>query len=111
MADNLYRIWFSGEMSRSIVWWNLSDGAAHGGEDYYSGGLLRKDLSPKPAMKVVSDLINREWHSHVEDSTDASGRVNARLFFGTYRVTIEKNGETISRDIRFSAPGMITLSI
>ena len=113
MADNLYRIWFSGPMSRSIVWWNLSDGAASGGEDYYSGGLLRADLTPKPSMKAVSRLINHEWHSHAVEISDELGGVNACLFYGDYRVTLEKNGQTAQRSIFFgknSAP-VITLEI
>ena len=101
MVENLYRIWFSGPMNASIVWWNLVDGTASGGEDYYGGGLLRKDFSEKPAMAALRRLIHEEWHTDEQLTTDGTGHAFTRAYFGRYRITVEKNGQTEERTICF----------
>ena len=55
--EKLYKLWFSHPAVEQIVYWNLADGYAAfttpgnmtEGENYYRGGLLRYDLSEKPA--------------------------------------------------------------
>lgn len=101
MTDALYRLWFSGPMMRSIVWWNLSDGAASGGEDYFGGGLVDRELNAKPAMRVVEDLIRREWHTRLTLGTDARGFASGRGFYGTYRLKIRKGACTAEREFFF----------
>ena len=66
IIERLYYIWFSHPSVEQIIYWNLVDGYAYVtksdpktiratqgdmtiGENYYHGGLLRFDLSPKPA--------------------------------------------------------------
>jgi endo-1,4-beta-xylanase len=53
LAERLVRLWVSHPGVESIVWWNLPDGAAYGGEGDLRGGLLREDLSPKPAHERI----------------------------------------------------------
>jgi len=79
----------------SIVWWNLVDGYAFvnpenpsWNEDYYGGGLLRKDFTPKPAFEVVNRLINKEWKTNVTD--------------GEYKITVEKNGFVSEHTVKLS---------
>ena len=73
----LYSIWFSHPNVEQIVYWNVVDGYAHLwdtdpikiaasqgnmaiGENYYYGGLLRFDMTPKPAYYTIKNLIQKE---------------------------------------------------
>ena len=86
VTRNLYRLWFSIPRMAGITWWNLGDGTAVQSELGAMGGLLDKDLEPKPAYRVLDDLINRAWKTRVEGTTDGAGRFAFRGFGGTYEV-------------------------
>ncbi|MBQ7898197.1 MAG: endo-1,4-beta-xylanase [Clostridia bacterium] len=110
IIEKLYSIWFSHPNVEQIVYWNLVDGYAHFwdpdpekikasqgdmslGENYYYGGLLRFDLSPKPAYLKIKELIQEKWHTETELVTDTNGSVTFRGFYGTYDIEIEGKEE------------------
>ena len=66
------------------------------GENYYHGGLLRFDLSPKPAYLKIKELIKERWHTEVEITTDANGCADFRGFYGDYEVTVANDTKTVS---------------
>ncbi len=68
----------------SITWWDLSDRYAW---QEAPGGLLRADLSPKPAYKALQRLILELWRTDAAGRTDARGRLTVRAFEGHYRIT------------------------
>lgn len=103
LLENMYRIWFSHENIDAIIYWNLVDGYtfnANGagagdltsGENFFGGGLLYHDLSPKPAFETLNRLVNKEWRSLFNAETGADGRVSLRGFKGDYQIKAEKNG-------------------
>lgn len=111
IIEYLYRIWFSHPNVEQIIYWNLVDGYAHLwdpdpekikasqgdmtlGENYYYGGLLRFDLSPKPAYNTIKDLINNKWHTEQQLTSDQSGKASFRGFYGSYDITVTANGKT-----------------
>lgn len=114
MTENLFRIWFSGERNQSIVWWNLVDGYASclpqwgWDENAFGAGLIRKDMTPKPAFEVIDRLINKDWRTQENLVTDERGHVALNGFFGQYSAVVEKSGhrsETtllLDRDCRFA---------
>ncbi len=96
MTETLYKIWFSGRKVDSIVWWNLIDGYAYvrpdWNEDYYGGGLLRKDFSKKPAYYAVENLIKKVWHTSAKTHTNGNGYMSFRGFYGSYKLIFVRNG-------------------
>ena len=105
ILEKLYGIWFSHPQVEQIIYWNLVDGYAHVwnsdpktiretqgnmalGENYYHGGLLRFDLSPKPAYQALKRLITQTWHTEKELTTAADGRAAFRGFYGQYELEI-----------------------
>jgi hypothetical protein len=72
----------------AICWWNLVDGDWGGNP----GGLVRRDLTPKPAYDVIHQLMHEEWDSTMSKRTDHRGEVAARVFAGTYDVSVEGVG-------------------
>jgi len=73
----------------SITWWDLSDRFAW---QNAPAGLVRADLSPKPAYRVLDRLINHLWR------TDAAGRTwTIALNLGTALAVKEKVGVELLR--------------
>ena len=62
------------------------------GENYYYGGLVRFDFTPKPAYYTIQELFQHRWHTEGSAKTDAEGCADIRGFKGDYDVILEKNG-------------------
>ncbi|MBR5011058.1 MAG: endo-1,4-beta-xylanase, partial [Clostridia bacterium] len=105
ILTNLYKIWFSHPNMEAIIYWNLVDGYAYGatpgdmsyGENYFRGGLLNFDLSPKPAYKALDKLINHEWQTNIETVCD--GSFETKAFYGEYEVSVTVDGITQNKVI------------
>lgn len=101
ILTKLYKIWFSHPNVEQIIYWNLVDGYAAfapqgdmtAGENYYFGGLLRFDMSEKPAYKALKQLICEEWHTEETTTADENGRVGFKGFFGDYDITVTVDGK------------------
>ena len=119
IIENLYKIWFSHPNMEQIIYWNTVDGYAHLwdpspekikasqgdmtlGENVYYGGLLRFDLSPKPAYYTIKNLIQNVWHTDTEVTTDENGEAMVRGFYGEYDVTYTVDGKESKKTIKIS---------
>ncbi len=85
-----YKFCFSLPYVESIGWWDLCD---YGSWQSY-GGLLREDLSPKPAYNALKKLIHSDWHTEKDSKTDEYGNMKFRGFHGKYNVTTTAPDET-----------------
>ena len=94
IIGKLYSLWFSYPSIEQIIYWNLVDGYAgppgkmNEGENYYYGGLLRYDLSEKPAYRRLSHLIHDVWTTNEQIVADDNGIAKFRGFYGEYEITI-----------------------
>lgn len=110
IIEKLYSIWFSHPNVEQIIYWNVPDGYAAwaeqgdmtSGENYYYGGLLRFDMTPKPAYYAIKNLFEKTWHTEAEITSDADGEANFKGFYGKYDVKLEVNGKTITKEINFT---------
>ncbi len=102
----LYSIWFSHENVEQIIYWNLVDGYAASteagnmaqGENYYYGGLIRYDFTPKPSYLMLKDLIYNVWNTK-EDKKIKEGSVSFNGFYGDYDLEISVEGKIYHREI------------
>ena len=90
-ADAMYRLLFSHPNVDAICWWNLVDGDWGGNP----GGLVRRNLTPKPSYDVIRQLIHEEWNSTMTKRTDHRGEVAARVFAGDYEITVDGAGGSV----------------
>jgi len=78
-----YRVLFSHPAVEAITWWDFSDRGAWQGAP---AGLVRKDMTPKPAYLALHKLIKGDWWTgELKRTTDAAGRVTFRGFLGRYQ--------------------------
>ncbi len=105
LLRRLYTIWFSIPRMEAVIYWNTVDGYAHGavpgdftkGENVLSGGLMRFDMTPKPALKMIRNLFEKEWHSEGTVGTDDNGRARFKGFYGKYDLEIVLPDQTVSK--------------
>ena len=103
----LYKMWFSHPNMEAIIYWNLVDGYAayapqgsEEGENYYHGGLIRYDLTEKPAYVALYNLIHKEWHTEISSVVD--GELAFRGFYGEYEISAERNGNIVTSTFNLS---------
>jgi endo-1,4-beta-xylanase len=96
----LYTILFSHPSLQAITWWDLSDLNAWQGAP---AGLLRKDMTPKPAYEQLMRLIHKEWWTNAEATTNEQGEALIRGFYGQYLLTIESGAQTVQKLIHLEA--------
>ncbi len=85
-VTELYTLLFSHPSVEAITWWDLADQGCWLGAP---GGLLRKDLSPKPAYEALMRLVKGAWWTGPQKLvTDAHGCVVFDGFLGDYTVDV-----------------------
>jgi endo-1,4-beta-xylanase len=82
-VERLYTELFAHPAVEAITWWDFSDRAAW---QHAPAGLVRKDMTPKPAYEVLERLITEDWRSQVDGKTDGQGRFEQRVFHGDYAI-------------------------
>jgi len=114
----LYSMWFSHPSMETITYWNSVDGYAYTNpaqnnrnENVYMAGLIRHDMTPKPAYRTICDLFGKIWHTEAETGTDEGGYARFKGFYGKYDMEITVNGRTVLREIHFARDGMKEIKV
>ncbi len=91
-VERFYTMLFSHPSVQAISWWDLSDyGAAQGAP----AGLLRTDMTRKPAYNKLLNLVRNNWWTRGNVYTGDDGTARLRGYYGTYKLTIEKEGKRV----------------
>jgi GH35 family endo-1,4-beta-xylanase len=85
VAIQTYYEWFSHPAVEAITWWDFTDR-----ESWYNepAGLIRADMSPKPAYDALKKLIWETWATNETVTTGADGKARLRAYRGEYRFTV-----------------------
>lgn len=128
LIEYLYTVWFSHPNMEQIIYWNLVDGYAYVpdptpeairrtqgnmsvGENVYYGGLLRFDMTPKPAYTTLDNLINKKWHTELNLTSNSEGSVDFRGFYGDYEIEISLDEGTTKKAFTLSSKKENSLTI
>jgi len=104
-VERLYTLLFSHPAVAAITWWDLADGSWMNAPC----GLLRRDMSPKPAYERLRHLIQHEWRTNTQLTTDRDGQARATAFYGRYALTHPNSGKTIRFEHTPAAPAATAL--
>lgn len=93
---DFYRLLFSHPAVAGITWWDFADEGAWLGAP---AGLVRKDMSPKPAYEELYKLIKKDWWTPEQKlMTDAKGVVEFAGFLGAHEVQVKREKVAFSVD-------------
>ncbi|MBR2904529.1 MAG: endo-1,4-beta-xylanase, partial [Lentisphaeria bacterium] len=89
ILKNLYQIFFSHPAMEAVIYWNLVDGFAaycepgdmQSGENYYYGGLIQYDFTPKKAFYAIKDMFEKEYRTFLV-TTAPEGTLSFKGFYG-----------------------------
>lgn len=109
ILQNLYRIFFSHPAMEAVIYWNLVDGFAayceagdmlHG-ENYYYGGLVRYDFTPKKAYYTIKEMFEKEYRTNLV-ITAPDGTGSFKGFYGKYDLEITSNGKKATKELHLN---------
>jgi endo-1,4-beta-xylanase len=80
-----YRVLFSHPAVEAITWWDFSDQGAWQGAP---AGLVRSDMTPKPAYQKLKQMIKNKWWTRTTAKVGENGKVSFRGFYGQYQLTV-----------------------
>jgi len=91
-----YTMLFAHPAVEAVTWWDLSDHSAWQGAP---AGLVRKDMSPKPAYEELMKRVKGAWWTRTAVRTGADGTAAVRGFLGDYRATASAAGKEASAEV------------
>jgi GH35 family endo-1,4-beta-xylanase len=97
-----YRVLFSHPAVEAVTWWDFTDQNAW---QRAPAGLVRADMTPKPAYNELERLIRGEWWTETKTTVEAGGKTRLRGFFGQYEVAAQVGGEKLSGTFRLDKTG------
>jgi hypothetical protein len=89
----VYTMLFSHPAVEAITWWDFSD---QNSWLKAPSGLIRKDMTAKPAYDALKKLIREDWTTNTSLTSDKKGEVRLRAFRGKYGFTVSlPDGKTV----------------
>ena len=93
-----YTILFSHPAVQAITWWDFSDQSAWQGAP---AGLVRADMTPKPAYDALMKLIKGKWWTRAEARVSPQGTAQFHGFYGDYKVSAKEHGRELTGTFSF----------
>ena len=82
-VTEFYTVLFSHPAVEAITWWDFTD---QGAWQQAPAGLVRDDMTPKPAYEQLRSLIKGKWWTKMETATGSRGTWTFRVSSGRYEV-------------------------
>jgi endo-1,4-beta-xylanase len=93
-----YAVLFSHPAVEAVTWWDFTDQNAWQGAP---AGLVREDMSPKPAYERLRDLVKGKWWTTAETATGVGGIAEFQGFFGEYQIEVRSGGRRLAGGFSF----------
>lgn len=108
-VEKFYTMVFAHPATEALVWWDLSD---RGAWQRAAAGLLRRDMSPKPAYERLRELIKGRWWTRADLVTGPDGECAVEAYHGRYRITVETgHGAVVTRELDWPRRGPERLEV
>ena len=95
-----YTVLFSHPAVQAITWWDFSD---QGAWQRAPAGLVRADMTPKPAYEALMELIKGRWWTRAEARVSRQGAAQFHGFYGDYKVSVKEDGRELTGTFTFNA--------
>jgi len=92
-VTEFYTVLFSHPAVEAITWWDFTDQNAW---QRAPAGLVRDDMTPKPAYEQLHDLIKGKWWTKAEAQTGPNGQAALQGFYGQYKVDATLGGQRLT---------------
>ena len=108
-VEKFYTLLFSHPAVEAITWWDLADGK--GAYLEAPAGLVRADMSPKPAYTRLLQFIKKTWWTVADTVTDHDGYAMFDGFHGRYQITTSVGEKTTMSEFALTREGKHSLTI
>jgi GH35 family endo-1,4-beta-xylanase len=98
-VTRFYTVLFSHPAVQAITWWDFSD---QGAWQQAPAGLVRADMTPKPAYDALMKLIKGRWWTRAEARVSSQGAAQFHGFYGDYKVNVKEHGRELNGTFTFS---------
>jgi GH35 family endo-1,4-beta-xylanase len=88
-----YRVLFSHPAVEAVTWWDFTD---QGAWQRAPAGLVRADMTPKPAYEELMQLVKGKWWTRTETQVASEGEARFNGFFGQYKASARIDGRQVS---------------
>jgi len=92
-VSELYTVLFSHPAVEAVTWWDFTDQNAW---QQAPAGLVRDDMTAKPAYEQLHRLVKGKWWTKVEAATGPQGHLDFQGFFGQYEVEARLEGRPVT---------------
>lgn len=103
-----YRVLFSHPAVEAVTWWDFTDQNAW---QRAPAGLVRDDMSPKPAYNELERLIKGKWWTLTETHVSEGSQARFRGFLGQYEVTASIDDRKLTGTFRLDKTKKQTIDV
>jgi endo-1,4-beta-xylanase len=107
-VTEFYTVLFSHPSVEAITWWDFTDQNAW---QSAPAGLLRNDLTPKPAYEQLHHLIKNKWWTQTQVVTAANGFATFEGFRGRYRAEVPSRRGRLTGQFNLDASSRSPISV
>lgn len=103
-----YRVLFSHPAVEAVTWWDFTD---QGAWQRAPAGLVRADMTPKPAYEELHRLIKGAWWTQTETELASGGKARFHGFFGEYKVSARIGNREVTGRFGFDQSTKATIDV
>lgn len=107
-VSEFYRVLFSHPAVEAITWWDFTD---QGAWQRAPAGLVRADMTPKPAYEELRRLVKGKWWTQTETEVASGGKTRFCGFFGEYKVTARIGNRDVTGSFSFDQSTKATIDV
>jgi endo-1,4-beta-xylanase len=96
-----YRVLFSHPAVEAITWWDFTDQNAW---QRAPAGLIRADMTPKPAYEQLHHLVKDQWWTQTSAALESGSNIRFRGFFGQYKINAHSGDHKLTGTFQFDEP-------